>query len=351
MSGPVQDPDYLSLLAFREELFQEELEHCARLLNGEEASLLPFVRDARGTYSEANTLATVRELADCALLWWNHGRRKIRASSRSEEERQMNQVLCAEVESFSTEERALVENFFYCALRVAETDLLQDLHGQDVSGATGTFGDLIRYADESYPDEIALFVAETEADAWQDNYASLKGLYRPASLLYRMFTGRGPSADYSPEVQRAWQGYLSADLQDRLARLHCLPAELGDRLWEGMDDLLLGEACFPQEAAWLREHFARPQEFVRRYRAFRETYYRPEYRAGTAGSEDDPVFQAMVRMQDLVGSLNWVVQGAVRVFTDRKGLCRFMDDESYFTATALLRRAVRRLAQGRRADG
>ena len=54
----------LALLKFREELFLKELEQYRRNLTGEYESILPYVGDEKGRYSEEKTCVVVGGLSE-----------------------------------------------------------------------------------------------------------------------------------------------------------------------------------------------------------------------------------------------------------------------------------------------
>lgn len=348
------DSKYISIMEFREKLIMEELEQYAKTLTGEGESILPFIRDENGNYSEEKTWKFIGELTEYAHVYWEYYQECQRQSYRENSSFSESDIemLAGPSASFSQDEKDFLQNFFYCAIRVAEVDLLCNLRGRHISQATQTFQDFIRYSSEQYASRAELYVGEATAEAYRSNYAELKGLYRPASLLTHLFTGKDLSERYPEWEQEKYGEYLPTELKENLKQLGCRPSAFIYELFGDPDqsDAVYGEACFEEEAEWLKTHFTEQKQFVERYLAFKNRKYALEYEESNVICSSDPESVAQNRLRDLVISLDRVVKGAVRLFTDSRKIYRIQDDNAYFTASTLLRQARKRLKKLDRED-
>lgn len=139
-----KETDNIALLKFREKLFLEEMEQYRAGLTGEYESILPYVRDDDGRYSEKKTCELIDELTDYARLYRKYESeeylQKLEESGRSDEEIEELMILFPE---FGPDQEAFFRAFLYCALRISEMDMLCDPEGKDISRATQTFHDLL----------------------------------------------------------------------------------------------------------------------------------------------------------------------------------------------------------------
>lgn len=74
----------ISLMEFREKLFLEEMERYTTAITGERESILPFVRNESGHYSEEKTWALIRELTRCAHIYWEYYKEQLHREERAE---------------------------------------------------------------------------------------------------------------------------------------------------------------------------------------------------------------------------------------------------------------------------
>lgn len=93
-----------------------------------------------------------------------------------------------------------------------------------------------------------------------------------------------------------------------------------------------------ETAEQVKNQFAEPEKFVECYLYFRSKRYDPRY-----DSADPELVAEVVDMMNIVYSLDDYVKAAVQLFTEKRGLSHLQDDDTYFTAMTLLRRAEKQL--------
>ena len=332
-----QETGDIALLKFREKLFLEEMEQYRAGLTGEYESILPYVRDEDGRYSEKKTCELIDELTDYARLYRRYEseeyRQKVERSGRSDEE-------IEELMIFSSEFDSDMENFFrdflYCALRISEMDALCDPDGKDISRATQTFHDLLWFSGDHYKSSEELYVQEAVSEAVSSDYADMKGIYRPASWLVHMLTGKDLSALYPEELQKEYFHCIPSGLRRAIEELGCTPAEFSRTNCEA--EFLSNERLMKETAEQIKKQFAEPEKFVECYLNFRCKRYDPRY-----DSADPESVIEVIDMMNMAYSLDDYVKAAVQLFTEKRGISHLQDDDTYFTAMTLLRRAEKQL--------
>lgn len=354
----------ISIMEFREKLFMEELEKYAAAITGEQESILPFVRDESGAYSEKKTWEFIRELTKCAFVYREYDKERLR------QEYEEDGWADAEIEAaagasfgFSEKEEEFLQSFLYCVIRIAEAN-----PWRNTGGVTQTFRDFILFSGEHYEEAGRLYAAEAAAECSGDRYENLKGIYRPASWLIRLFTGKCLSDGYTEGEQKEYFGYLPAELREQLREFGVRPSELLGKITEGLDEeeiekmgsqfeenYLEGlsekervryEARRKREAQRrqkaeeekerIRAEFICQEEFARRYLTFKKYRYAPEYDRICVMDADE------ISLTETVMGLDKLVKGMVRLFTESRGLSKIQDDNAYFTATALLKQSNKR---------
>ena len=343
----------ISLMEFREKLFREEIERYTAAITGERESILPFVRDESGRYSEEKTWDFIRELTHCAYIYWEYSKEQLRQAERAEGTmEEFIELTYGAAAAFSPQEEEFLQSFLYCALRVSEAN-----PWRNTGGGTQTFQDLIRFAGERYSSQIQLYVEEATAEAAGNRYANLKGLYRPASWLYHLLTGGYLSDLYPEESRKDYFGQLPFYLQAELGNWSRTPSayaremdalcsdpelfaadseEPAIRSPEGLEREHEEQRLRQEEASQIREQFAQPEEFVRRYLHFKNRQYAVNYDYGDIPDVGE------FSLESIIDTLPALIQGAVRLFTESHGLSHIQDDNAYFTAVSLLRQSNKR---------
>lgn len=332
-----KETDNIALLKFREKLFLEEMEQYRAGLTGEYESILPYVRDDDGRYSEKKTCELIDELTDYARLYRKYESeeylQKLEESGRSDEEIEELMMLFPE---FGPDQEAFFRDFLYCALRISEMDMLCDPEGKDISRATQTFHDLLWFSGEHYKSPEELYVGEAVSEALRNDYADMKGIYRPASWLVHMLTGKALSNLYPEELQKEYFHYIPRGLRRAIEELGCTPSEFFRANWK--EGFLSDEKLMKEIAEQVKNQFAEPEKFVECYLYFRSKRYDPRY-----DSADPELVAEVVDLMNIVYSLDDYVKAAVQLFTEKRGLSHLQDDDTYFTAMTLLRRAEKQL--------
>ena len=332
----------LALLKFREELFLKELEQYRRNLTGEYESILPYVRDEKGRYSEEKTCAVVGELSENIRIIRAYvgemTRKKLREEGKSEED-----VMGYEYDgAYSGAQEGFVRDFLYCALRISELDELSDPGGFDISGATQTFHDLLWYSEDHYEKQERLYAGEAMSEAVRNDYGELKGIYRPASWLVHMLTGQELSALYPEELQKKYAHCLPDAIRTGVREMNCAPSEYFWNVWP--EEACRTQRRREQEASeWIRKRFDEPDKFVKSYLSFREKRYDPAYIGDAADTYEQILAGDNWDLMNMAYGLGEYVKYAVLMFTEKRGLSHFQNDNIYFAASAGLRRAEKNL--------
>lgn len=350
----------ISIIEFREKLFMEEVEKYVAAITGEQESILPFVRDESGNYSEKKTWEFIQELTKCAHTYWEYEKQKWREERKKEHMLDwMIEDIAGASDAFSVEEEEFLQGFLYCVIRIAEAN-----PWRNTSGVTQSFQDFIRFSRERYNELGELYAAEAEAEANRNHYAKLKGIHRPASWLIHLLTGKYLSDYYTETIEKEYYGYLPPMLREELEAYKCRPSELYDKQLEDMPDeeeiermcneneqnfmdslseeeraeeslrssivserMQKEEKKKQEEKDRIKQQFVEAKQFMKQYWRFVNGYVCSSYECPLEISE----------------RLECVIKGMVRLFTESRGLSRLQDDDSYFSATALLRQSNKRL--------
>ncbi|MCI7812953.1 MAG: hypothetical protein SO016_13105 [Lachnospiraceae bacterium] len=354
----------ISMIEFREKLFMEEVEKYVAVITGERESILPYIRDENGIYSEKMAWEFIGELTKCAHIYWEYQKEKDRREYENEKYPVSEiEALAGASDAFSAEEEEYLQSFLYCVIRIVDAN-----PWRNTLKVTQTFQDFIWFANEHYEEAGRLYAAEATAEACGNHYENLKGIYRPADWLTHLFTGTYLSDRYSDWEQEEYFGYLSPALRRELEEFNCKPSRLRDEISSGLDSDEIDRMCAQYEEDYLADlseeeraayavrvarktekerkaeeekerikaQFAEKEQFVRRYLTFKEYRYAPEYEEACAMDEDD------LSKMYIVQNLDVIVKGMVRLFTESRGLSRIQDDKAYFTATALLKQSNKR---------
>lgn len=377
------DSKKISIIEFREKLLMEELEKYRTAITGERESILPYIRDENGRYSESKTWEFIDELTEYAYRYEEYCKETIRNSCEENSwEAEEAEIYAGASEAFSEEEKEYIQSFLYCVIRIAESN-----PWRNTQGASQTFEDFIRFSEEHYEGLGQLYAAEAKAEACGDDYRDMKGICRPASWLTHLFTGKCLTAQYEDGIKKEFRGYISPIVRSALDDMDCEPYELLDRLiekfgedepgdlyeevceelcgeedlirekapcreWEETDELTEKQRAArdaerkrleetrrlaQEEKERIKKEFCGKEQFVERYLTFKNYQYSPKYEEPSSFGMED------MRLLHLIRNLNGVVKGMVRLFTESRGLSRIQDNDFYFTATALLRQSGRKL--------
>lgn len=348
----------ISLMEFREKLFLEEADRFVTAITGERQSLLPFIRDENGAYSEKKTWNLIQELIRCAHVYWEYHKEQLREEYRAEGAGEdFIETIAGASRVFSEKELTFLQSFLYCSLRISEAN-----PWRNTGGVTQTFQDLILFSREHYEDLSQLYVAEATAEAFNDRYSHMKGIYRPASWLFHLFTGLYLSDLYTEQAQKNFFSHLPFYLQQEMKGWDCgTPSAYAKKMAEILDELGTfseEEEDVPdeivlrssesierereekkrrdEEAAQIREQFPESGQFVKQYQIFRNQKYAPECEDGGALDAEE------LSLESIVTGLPILIKGTVRLFTENHRLSWIQDDHAYFTAISLLRQSNKR---------
>ena len=120
----------IEMMEFREKLFLEQVEQYRAAVTGEQESILPFVRDENGVYSEEKAWNLIEELIKCSEVYFQYMNQ--RRDSEKEEEF-LNFWLNETSKEF-------LRDFFYCVIRISETNAWRNKQR-----ATQTYQEIITY--------------------------------------------------------------------------------------------------------------------------------------------------------------------------------------------------------------
>lgn len=330
----------LALLKFREKLFLEELEQYKIALTGEYESILPYVRDEKGHYSEEKTCALIEELSGYVRIYREYEaqmrRQELLEKGMSEEEAEEWSILAEYNSKYGKAEESFIKDFLYCALRISEMDELCNPGKNDISGATQTFHDLLWYSSDHYEKSSQLYAKEALSEAVRNHYADLKGIYRPASWLFHILTGQDLSALSPKELQKEYAHYLPDEIRLRMEEENCTPSEYFQKFHP---DLFEKEKRIMADTAkQIRKKFAEPEKFVQSYLSFREKRYDLRYE-----KEIPNLTLQDLDMINISYGLEEYIKAAVQMFAEHHGFSHYQDDELYFTALAQLRKTGKTL--------
>ena len=221
-------------------------------------------------------------------------------------------------------------------------DERSDPGGLDESGATQTFHDLLWYSEDHYEKQEQLYAGEAMSEAVRNDYGELKGIYRPASWLVRMLTGQELSGLYPEELQKKYAHCLPDVIRTGMEEMNCAPSEYFWNVWP--EEACRTQRRREQEASeWIRKRFDEPDKLGKSYRSFREKGCDPGY-MGDAGETYEQMWSGdKWDLMNMSYGRGEYVKDAVLMFTEKRGLSHFQNDNIYFAASAGLRRAEKNL--------
>ena len=123
-----------------------------------------------------------------------------------------------------------------------------------------------------------------------------------------------------------------------MERVGCKPSEYFDYFLDGISSS--AEQRTEKAAEEIRERFSEQEKFVESYLSFRSQKYDPAYDSLYVGGSIDKI-----AMMETACRLEDDVKTAVLMFLEKRGLSHLEDDDTYFTAAALLRRAGKRVKE------
>lgn len=298
----------LETLRYRKERLEHKAGQVERLLSGREKSLLPLLRDKNGRYSEKKTRALAEKLVQALDLY---------RQGRNAREGEKDRPLSAFPSALEEDKRGFYRSFLYCLLRLAEDPPNWSFP------CKGTFGDLLEmgrdiaaYKEEElfYLDTVYRGVYASEVWLWLDRaceaFTGEKMEDRITQSEIEAVEARYPSEVAEAAEQAAFEETLKDDSRFEDPDAETLEA------WE-LEELEKEEV---QRQAWL-DNFPEKESFCREYLSWRRAYF--DLRAW-----------------------NWLeehMQAMLEVYLCQDGSSSFLCDETYFSAYALLDRAVREL--------
>ncbi len=300
----------LETLQYRKERLEHKAGQMERLLSGREKSLLPLLRDKSGRYSEKKTRALVEKLVQALDLY---------RQGRNAREGEKDRPLSAFPSALEEDERSFWRGFLYCLLRLAE-----DPPNWNFT-CKGTFGDLLEMSGDILQyKEAERFYLDT---VYRGVYDSLIWLWLEQAC--EAFTGEKREGRVTPEEIQAVEARYPNEIADA-AKLAAIEEALKeDPRFEDPDaeplDAWELEELEEEDAryrAWL-DNFPEKENFCREYLSWRRAYF--DLRAW-----------------------EWLeahMQAMLEVYLCQDGSSSFLCDETYFSAYALLDRAVKQLRE------
>lgn len=298
-------------LEFRKERLLEKSRRLESLISGRSVSLMPLIRTKTGKHSEKRTWLFINALTD--------------ALEKYEKYRNLEEEPDFEL---SPEERTFYKSFLYCAIRIAEEKPWWLLMSE------GTFDDILKLA------ENTLYHAKHQLHFYElYKRPALDGFFFYMDELYELFTGTAvtltideeelsevkrlyaseieflDSEDpaYLEEYEKAFAGMSSAEIT--LRELDALsPAQMKEGILEAQRDAKEQE----EKQKWA-EHFSEKELFCSQYLLCRKLYFE------TGADHDFP--RRIERMTD--------------IYLYEHEISSFLNDELFFSAYAMLRRALR----------
>ena len=116
--------------------------------------------------------------------------------------------------------------------------------------------------------------------------------------------------------------------------MDCTPSEFFHEFWEG---IFLSEEV-QRWAEQIKNQFVEPEKFVESYLSFRSDKYDPHCDVDIEGLTSEDLDRIHI-----AASLGEYVKAAVQLFSEKRGIAHLQDDNTYFTALTLLRRAEKQL--------
>lgn len=301
----------LETLEYRKKQLEWKAGQVERLLSGREKSLLPLLRDEKGNYSEEKTRALAEELIEALDLY-----RRFRRYPMAKKDKPLSDLPPALEEN----ERRFFRSFLYCLLRLAE-DPPADL------GCEGTFGDLLDMArDVMFYQEREVFCLDT---VFRKNFAS--DTWRWMDCVREKVTGVSARDAATQEdidlVEKFYPKEASGALeeeqfQEELDEEMRRDPALAEEFSEAKEEWEIEEEKQEEQRRiqWL-ESFPDKEVFCREYESWKKDY-----------------FGLSVRYW-----LDEWMEEMLEVYLYREGRSSFLADDTYFSAYALLDRAVKQL--------
>lgn len=295
----------LETLQYRKEQLQRKAGQVERLLSGQDKSLLPLLRDEAGNYSEEKTWALVEELVDSLEL-----HQRFRNTVLAKKDTPLADLPPA----LEEDERRFFRSFLYCLLRLAEDA------PPEYFNTNGTFGDLLEMTQDimGYQEKV-VFTLDT---VFRKGFAYQTWMWM--DLIRESHTGV-KAADLASQEDIDAVDALYPKEAVELEMIQEEPEkdpEFLEKYSEPLEDWEIEEAEEERQAMeqWLKS-FPEKDRFCREYESWRSDYFSMSFR----GSLDD-----------------WI--GAMLdVYFYREGSSSFLTDKTYFSAYALLNRAVKQL--------
>ena len=301
----------LETLEYRKEQLQRKAGQVERLLSGREKSLLPLLRDEKGNYSEEKCRTLAEELVESLDLY-----RRFRSYPMAKKDKSLSDLPPALEEN----ERRFFRSFLYCLLRLSEDP-------PAALGCEGTFGDLLDMArDVMVYQEREVFYLDT---VFRKNFAGDTWWWM--DCIREKVTGVSARDAASQEdidsVEKLYPKEATGALeeeqfQEELDEEMRQDPALAEEFSEPLEDWQIEEE--KREARkreqWL-ENFPEKESFCREYESWKKDYFDLSVR-----------YWLDERMEEML-----------EVYLYREGRSSFLADETYFSAYALLDRAVKQL--------
>ena len=324
----------IEMMEFREKLFLEQVEQYRAAVTGEQESILPFVRDENGVYSEEKAWNLIEKLIKCSEVYFQYMNQ--RRDSEKEEEF-LNFWLNETYKEF-------LRDFFYCVIRISETNAWRNKQG-----ATQTFQDFITFSKQEYADECELYKDEVFADIMRTgDYHFVKGIFGRADFLVRLLSEEFITGHYSEEKRKRYYPYLSEFLKGELGSEEAVPHEFAKALSEAEEEAIEmameqdGKKPDPEnlvlkEQKLIKENFVQKEEFLKRYFNFRKELFWWLDEETQMNYTDIFIMDDEGEREQVVLSLEKIVRGALRLFAEINQLSCLQNDDAFFTAGAFLR--------------
>ena len=245
----------IEIIELRNQLLEEEIHNFSSLITGMGESLLPYVQNEHKKYDEKKTWKLIEQLTEYARLYMQYDRKERykHAAEAGLSEEYIQDTIQAGAEMLPGQKHSVekfLQSYLYCALRISEAN-----PWRNTGNASQTWEDLTVWAKNPYEHWGDLYAAEAYADCYLNTmsvevpYENIKGMFRPASWLMQLFTGKFMTDTYTTEERAFYYGYLPKDIKERLKTPVQSIAEFKKEEEQELDALLDSLGDLSDEAA------------------------------------------------------------------------------------------------------
>ena len=202
----------IEIIELRNQLLEEEIHNFSSLITGMGESLLPYVQNEHKKYDEKKTWKLIEQLTEYARLYMQYDRKERykHAAEAGLSEEYIQDTIQAGAEMLPGQKHSVekfLQSYLYCALRISDAN-----PWRNTGNASQTWEDLTVWAKNPYEHWGDLYAAEAYADCYLNTmsvevpYENIKGMFRPASWLMQLFTGKFMTDTYTTEERAFYYG-------------------------------------------------------------------------------------------------------------------------------------------------